>query len=109
MRAPTAVPAIPSLRALCILVALLTAAAVRTHAFVASAPYPRFCFRPPPFCAIQGGGASAVRPCARIQMASGEADVVVVGSCNYDQFVYVTEFPGPGETIYGVQILKRHS
>jgi len=43
-----------------------------------------------------------------MQMASG-ADVVVVGSCNYDQFVYVAEFPGPGETIYGLQILKSHS
>ena len=37
-----------------------------------------------------------------------EVDVVVVGSCNYDQFVYVAEFPGRGETIYGLQILKSH-
>jgi ribokinase len=28
-------------------------------------------------------------------------DVVVVGSCNYDQFVYVPNFPKPGATIYG--------
>ena len=92
------------------LVALLTATAARTHAFVAPAPYPRFCARPPPFCAIQARarGVAAARPCARIQMASGEVDVVVVGSCNYDQFVYVAEFPGRGETIYGLQILKSH-
>lgn len=29
------------------------------------------------------------------------ADVVVVGSCNYDQIVYVPHFPGAGATIYG--------
>jgi len=28
-------------------------------------------------------------------------EVVVVGSINYDQFVYVSEFPKEGETIYG--------
>ena len=30
-----------------------------------------------------------------------EAAVVIVGSCNYDQIVYVPDFPAPGATIYG--------
>jgi len=77
-----------------LLLALLAAAAARTHDFVAPAPYLRFCAHP--------------HSSSGMQMASG-ADVVVVGSCNYDQFVYVAEFPGPGETIYGLQILKSHS
>ena len=29
------------------------------------------------------------------------ADVAVVGSCNYDQIVYVNDFPAAGATIYG--------
>jgi ribokinase len=35
------------------------------------------------------------------KMSAQQPDVVVVGSCNYDQFVYVPEFPAPGATIYG--------
>ena len=27
--------------------------------------------------------------------------MVIVGSCNYDQIVYVPDFPAPGATIYG--------
>ena len=35
------------------------------------------------------------------RMVRCPADVVVVGSCNYDQIVYVPHFPGAGATIYG--------
>lgn len=35
------------------------------------------------------------------RMSSEQPQVVVVGSCNYDQFVYVPEFPGAGATIFG--------
>ena len=33
--------------------------------------------------------------------SDGKPQVVVVGSCNYDQFVYVSEFPRAGATIFG--------
>jgi ribokinase len=47
--------------------------------------------------------AGAPRSCAWMNLAADEPDVVVVGSCNYDQFVYVPEFAGAGATIYGTE------
>ena len=48
----------------------------------------------------------AVSACALSMSSSsapsdGKPQVVVVGSCNYDQFVYVSEFPEAGATIFG--------
>ena len=34
-------------------------------------------------------------------MGKEQPEIVVVGSINYDQFVYVRRFPRAGETIYG--------